>query len=172
MNQQTALAMWDMQRQRFGIAVRVIETIPAEKLTATLVPGMRSPLEIAVHISTLTRGCAESLATGVLEYEDDPTVLERVRTREQLLAYMNECWAASQKAVDACTDAQLAGMVKTPWGGRSLPGQAMLGIVADELLHHRGQLYVFARLCGAEPPMNWDFTNNAPQYRPAAHAQG
>ncbi len=168
MNKQTALAMWDMQRQRFGIAIRAIEAFPADKLNATLVPGMRTALGIAVHMTTLTRACAESLALGSLPYEEDSEVLKRVTTREQLLAYMKESWAKAQAAVDGCTDAQLMSMISTPWGS-SFPGFVMLSIAGDEFLHHRGQLYTFVRLCGIEPAMVWDFEHNAPEYQPKAH---
>ncbi len=171
MNKQAALGLWDMQRQRHGITIRAVEAIPAERLTSTLVPGMRSPLEIAIHLSTLTKACAESLATGELPYEADAEVLKSVTNRDQLVTYMKECWAASQQAVDACTDAQLMSLVKTPWGS-SFPGFVMLSIACDEVLHHRGQLYTFVRLCGIEPPMVWDFEHNAPEFQPKVHAQG
>jgi len=36
----------------------------------------------------------------------------------------------------------------------------------DEFLHHRGQLYAFARACGVEPPFMWGFADNAPEFRP------
>lgn len=171
MNKQAALGMWDMQRQRFGMAVRAIEAIPAEKLNTTLVPGMRTPLELTVHMMAVNKGCAESLGSGEFTSETDADVLKRVTTRDQLVAYMKESWAAAQQAVDASTDAQLVAMVKTPWGS-DFPGFVMLGIAADELIHHRGQLYTYVRLCGIQPPMLWDFENSAPEFRPKAQAMG
>jgi len=41
----------------------------------------------------------------------------------------------------------------------------------DEFTHHRGQLYVFTRACGAEPPFMWGYADNAPEYRPRAVAE-
>lgn len=171
MNKQAALGMWDMQRQRFGLAIRAIEAIPADKINATLVPGMRTPLELTAHMMIVNTGCAESLLSGEFVSESHADVVKRVTTRDQLVAYMKESWAAAQKAVDACTDAQLLAMVKTPWGS-DFPGFVMLGIAADELLHHRGQLYTYVRLCGIEPPMIWDFEHSAPEFQPKAHAKG
>lgn len=171
MNKQSALGMWDMQRQRHGIAIRAVEALPADKVDAILVPGMRSAREIAIHISTLVKSCAESIAAGAISYESDAEVMKRVTTREQLITYMKDCWAAGQKAVDAATDAQLMSIVKTPWG-TDFPGFVMLSIACDESLHHRGQLYTYVRLCGIEPPMVWDFEHNAAEFQPKAHAQG
>ena len=40
--------------------------------------------------------------------------------------------------------------VSTPWGD-SFPGVVMFGFLYDEFLHHRGQLYAYARTFGIEP---------------------
>jgi uncharacterized damage-inducible protein DinB len=82
---------------------------------------------------------------------------------------VNDAWAAGDKAAHAVTDAQLAGTVKTPWGD-SFPGFAMFGIINDEYLHHRGQLYAFVRAMGIEPLMVWDFEHSAEAFRPRQHA--
>jgi uncharacterized damage-inducible protein DinB len=37
----------------------------------------------------------------------------------------------------------------------------------DEFVHHRGQLYVYARLFGAAPPFLWSYGENAAEFRPA-----
>jgi uncharacterized damage-inducible protein DinB len=37
----------------------------------------------------------------------------------------------------------------------------------EEFVHHRGQLYVYARLFGVAPPSIWSFEENAAEFRPA-----
>jgi uncharacterized damage-inducible protein DinB len=39
-------------------------------------------------------------------------------------------------------------------------------MLSDEFLHHRGQLYVYARAAGGEPPFVWSFDKNAPEFAP------
>ena len=72
-------------------------------------------------------------------------------------------------AVKRIGDAELAAMVTTPWN-KTWPGFVAFHILHDEFLHHRGQLYAFARCCGAEPPFMWGYADNAPEYRPGAVA--
>jgi len=63
-------------------------------------------------------------------------------------------------------DAQLNAMVKTPWNW-TFPGWVGFDIMNDEFLHHRGQLYAYARVCGIAPPFIWGFAENAPEFRPS-----
>jgi uncharacterized damage-inducible protein DinB len=39
--------------------------------------------------------------------------------------------------------------------------------MSDEFMHHRGQLYVYARLFGVVPPAMWSYGENAAEFRPA-----
>ena len=69
-------------------------------------------------------------------------------------------------------DAHLAANVKTPWSAEGMKGSHVMGAIYDELVHHRGQLYVYARAFGVEPPFLWDFAHNAPEYQPEPAAAG
>jgi uncharacterized damage-inducible protein DinB len=46
----------------------------------------------------------------------------------------------------------------------------MFVLMNEEFLHHRGQLYAYARALGVEPPMVWDFANNEPAFQPRTQA--
>jgi uncharacterized damage-inducible protein DinB len=81
------------------------------------------------------------------------------------MKYVEKSWNSGSKAIAAITDQHLSATVETPWN-MSLPGWMMMGITHDEYLHHRGQLYCFARVFGVEPPMIWDFEHNAEAFRP------
>ena len=92
---------------------------------------------------------------------------DTIRTKDELLRYCRESYEAATRAAEAMTDEKLQAIVKTPWG-INFPGYVVFGLIHDEFLHHRGQLYAFIRALGAEPPVIWDFENNAPEYRPRA----
>lgn len=165
MNRQTHLAMWDQMRMRHGITLRLLEQIPAGKLTSHPIAGMRTPVELVVHMYISLRQLAESVRTGTLaEFDDGAKAAAGIQTAKQLLAYVNEAWAAADREARAVTDVQLGAPVKAPWG--VFPGAAMYGVTHDEYLHHRGQLYAFVRTYGIEPVMVWDFDNNAPEFKP------
>lgn len=169
MNRQIHLAMWDQQRMRHGITLRVLDQIPADKISSHPIAGMRSPLELVVHMYMGARMFSEAGAKGALGHYDEKSVLAGVTTKDQLVAFVNEAWAAADANAKAATDASLTTAIKTPWG--DFTGMAMMGILYDEYLHHRGQLYAFVRALGAEPVMMWDFDHNADAFKPGAHAQ-
>ena len=170
MNQSTLSQMWDMMRQRHGIAMRAIERLPEDKLDSHPIPNMRTPKELVVHwYGMVIRGITEGACRGRLEELDEKGPAAKIKSRAELLNYCRECWDAASKAISQMTDEKLAATVETPWG-RTFPGWACLGITLDESLHHRGQLYAYLRALGQEPPEMWDFAHNAPEYQPRAHA--
>lgn len=165
MDRSTLLGFWDQLRQRHGIALRVLALIPDAQLNGHPIRDMRTPAELATHAYSLVKEVAEGVVRGEIRAYGEGHV--PVASTAELVKYAESCWAAADAAVKQVTDAHLAATVKTPWG-MSLPGFVCFGIVNDEFLHHRGQLYVYVRQLGAAPPMMWDFGGNAPQYQPGA----
>ena len=165
MDRNTHLALWDAMRPRHGITLRVIEQIPADRLASHPIPGMRTPIELVVHMYAGVKLFSESVLSGHVAPYDEKAAVAGIATREQLLAFVADAWSAGDKAARAVADSQLGAVVSTPWGD-PFPGFAMFGIVNDEYLHHRGQLYAYVRAMGIVPVMVWDFENNAEAYRP------
>jgi len=50
LNQRALNGMWDLMRQKHGITLRLIESLPEDKLHAHPIPGMRTPAELIVHM--------------------------------------------------------------------------------------------------------------------------
>lgn len=152
---------WDMNRMRHGIALRCVQAMSDDQVNATPIQGMRSAREIVVHMYAFLRAVPESVLSGAIAF-DEKAVLARVRTQADLVAFMEESWRAADAAFQQCTDAQLAALVKAPWG--DMPGGVMISMIPDEFIHHRGQIYCYLRQLGVAPPMVWDFAHNAPEY--------
>ncbi len=173
MNKQALDQMWDQFRQKYGVYLRVLETIPADRYSTHPVPGMRTPAELAVHISsTCVRDIAEGVAKGritVDEAGEDKTAAG-LGNKQALIAFARECFDRANAAVGRIGDAELAAMVPTPWGS-SWPGAVAFHIMNDEFVHHRGQLTAFIRVCGAEPPFMWGYAENAAEFKPRAVAE-
>ena len=166
LTQKSISGMWDMIRQRHGIALRAIETIPADKLNTHPIPKMRTPTELVVHLYAMVfKELAEGTARGEIKEIDEKAIVATIKTKEDLIKFVRESYAAATKAVESLTDAQLQAMVKSPWG-TDFPGWMVLGMIHDEFLHHRGQLYTYVRALDAEPPMMWDFEHNEPGLQP------
>ena len=172
MNKQDFNQMWDHFRQKYGVYLRTLEAIPADRYYTHPVPGMRSPAELLVHISgSIVRDITEGVAKGRITADElsEEKVAADLGTKPALIAFAEQCFDRASAAAARIGDAELAAMVPTPWKA-SWPGATAFRIMNDEFVHHRGQLYTFARACGAEPPFMWGYGDNAPEYRPRAVA--
>lgn len=173
MDKQALLQMWDHVRQVNGVGLRLFESLPEDKLDTTVIPGMRTPKQLAVHMyGQILREVAEGTVTGTITNEcekNEKQIAADLKTKADMLRYCHECWNAADKAVRSLPDDRIMGMTATPWG-MSFPGFMAFTVMSEEYLHHRGQLYVYARALGVAPPHNWSFGENAEAFRPAAAA--
>lgn len=159
--------MWDQTRQKYGIYLRLLEAIPEDKFHDTPVQGMRTPAELVVHTSgAIVRDITQGVAKGeITQGEDENTVASGFSGKSDALAYALKCWNEANAAASEIGDEELNAKVPTPWD-MTFPGWVGISILNDEFLHHRGQLYAYARACGAEPPFLWSFGENAPEFGP------
>jgi uncharacterized damage-inducible protein DinB len=167
MDEQSLKRRWDLIRQQYGIYLRLIESIPEDKLRAHVVPSMRTPAELIAHTSgTIVRDFARGVADGEIRTtEKEDAVASELSSREEASAYARRCWEDADSAMQEVGDEELRATVKTPWN-MSFPGTAVVNMLSDEFLHHRGQLYVYARAAGGEPPFLWSFDKNEPAFAP------
>ena len=169
MDKQTLDQMWDNMRQKYGIYLRLLEVIPENRFHANPVQGMRTPTELVVHTSgSVVRNTAQGVAKGeitAVELSED-SIASGLATKTDVISFAGVCWNDADAAVASIGDAELGAMVPTPWDV-TLPGWIHFNILSDEFLHHRGQLYTYARVCGSEPPFLWSFRDNSPAFRPS-----
>lgn len=168
MNEQWLTGMWNHMRQKYGVYLRVLEAIPADRFDSHPVPGMRTPTQLAVHTSqTIVRDIAEGVASGTIAADEagEGAVVEALQSKEAVLEFARACWARADAAIAKVGDEQLAGPVENPWGF-ALNGTFAMIIINDEFLHHRGQLYAYVRACEAEPPFLWSFDANEEGFGP------
>ena len=170
MNKEWLDGMWDFMRQKYGIYLRVLDAIPAERFHDHPVPGMRTPAQMVVHTSgSILRDIAEGIASGEIAADEagEHEVAARLESKEQVVDFARECWRRADEAIGSVRDEQLAGPVKNGWG-IPLTGTFAMVVLNDEFLHHRGQLYTYLRVCGGEPPFMWGFEENPEGFTPAA----
>ena len=167
MNKQAHLGSWEMMRLRHGITLRVIDQLNDEQLKSHPIAGMRTPIELLVHMYHGTQQMASTVLAGAMPESTEKADVATITNKAQLLAYVNAAWKKANDAAQALTDAQLNALIQTPWG-EPFPGFAIVGFIHDEYLHHRGQLYAYVRVFGIEPVMMWDFDNNAPEFQKQA----
>jgi uncharacterized damage-inducible protein DinB len=159
--------LWDQVRQRYGVYLRLLEAIPNDQFQARPFKGVRTAAELVAHVSGgIIRDIPQGVARGEIKSNDaaEANAARSFTSSAEAVAFARRCWKEADTAVASIGDAQLNGMVKA-WGS-NLPGAACMHLLADELLHHRGQLYVFARALGGNPPFVWSFPENAPEFAP------
>lgn len=168
MNQEWLDGMWDHMRKKYGIYLRVLEAIPADRFGDRPVPGMRTPAQMAVHTSgSIVRDIAEGVASGTIQADEagEEAVAQRLTSKEQVLDFARRCWDRADAAIAGVGDGELAGDVGNPWG-MPLTGTFAMVILNEEFLHHRGQLYAYVRACGQTPPFLWGFDENPEGFEP------
>jgi len=166
-NRQSLLGWWEHFRQQNGITFRLVSAIPADQFDRTVVPNMRTPRQQLLHMyGQIVRDIPIGIAKGEIADFDQTAAEATYKTKDDVLRFCRECWAAADGAAKTITDANLQAMVKTPWGGMSMPGFVCASIISDEYLHHRGQLYAYSRVLGLEPPKLWDFEHNETAFAP------
>ena len=168
MNRQWLDGMWDHMRQKYGMYLRVIDSIPEDRFHGTPIPGMRTPAQLVVHTSgSIVAEIAEGVAAGSIQADEtgEEALAAALKTKADVLDFARNRWERADAAIGAVGDSNLNGEVQNSWG-IPLNGFFAMIVLNDEFMHHRGQLYAYARACGAEPPFMWSFGENPPGFRP------
>jgi len=162
--------LWDQIRQKYGVYLRLLDAIPDEAYQTHPVAGIRTPAEMVAHVSgSVLRDVARGVAEGEIRSDEsvEPEVARGITDRAAATAFALECWDEAARAVEGMGDEELSAIVPTPWG-MAFPGWVGFHVMNDELLHHRGQLFAYARLLGVEPPFIYGYEDNPPGFGPAA----
>ena len=170
MDKQALTGMWDHMRSKYGMYLRAIDAIPADRFHEAPVPGMRTPAQLVVHTSgNIVRDVAQGMASGAITSEapDENEVAASLDSKEAVMNFARECWAQADAAMANVGDEQLNGPVENNWG-IPLNGVFAAVIINDEFMHHRGQLFSYVRATGGEPPFMWDFEGNPEGFGPGA----
>lgn len=171
MNKQALTQTWDQFRQLHGITLRLIANLPADKLDSHPIPNMRTPKELIVHLYGMAvKNIVTGVTTGTITELDEKAIAATLKSKDDLLKYVNDAWSACDTMIKGVTDEKLSARVESPWGGMSFKGSECIDIIHDEYMHHRGQLYAYARALGQDVPMMWDFEHNAPEFQPKQQA--
>ena len=62
---------------------------------------------------------------------------------QKALDFARKCWDEADAAMSKVGEKELEAIVKTPWN-MMVPGKAILNMLSDEFLHHRGRPFLFS----------------------------
>src|SRR5438105_897019 len=140
MDKASLLRAWDEFRAVNGIGLRAVAALPEGALDAHPIPNMRSPKELVCHTYQILADLTAAVARGEAwdSTPDEEKAAQSIHSRDELVAWCRAKWDEADRTVRGLTDAQVAGIVKTPWG-HDFTGHGMIRILLDEYWHHRGQ---------------------------------
>ncbi len=101
MNKQSLEGFWDQFRQKYGVYLRLLEAIPADRYRSQPVPDLRSAAELAVHVSgTCVRDIAQGIATGSNTADEAAEFrLANELDKPGLIAFARQCFDEADVAV-------------------------------------------------------------------------
>jgi uncharacterized damage-inducible protein DinB len=138
---------------------RAVRAIPADHLGFRPTPRNMSACEMAHHVYHILLISAIGVRDGACSREaaELPPAPEHITDPAQLAEIGRRVRDVAEPALAALTEAQLDREIAYYFGMRAT-GLDSLRNLTEELLHHRGQLQVYLRLMGVEPPSIRDFS--------------
>lgn len=144
--------------QEAAITKRVLERVPADRLTWKPHEKSMSLGQLALHVATIPGDVAGMLVTNEFEMtpEDFTSIPAPPETSADIMKAHEESLAKAKQILSGLDDSA----VMAPWslkvGGRAVFSAPKAGIVRSIVLnhwyHHRGQLSVYLRLIDVPVP--------------------
>lgn len=133
---------------------RVLESVPADKLTWRPHPKSMSLGQLALHIASTPGAVAQLVSSN---QTTPPTFQQEEATSTgQIFAALDNAIVTAKTALAGWDDAKLMETWTLSAGGKTMMSAPRIGVVRSILLnhwyHHRGQLTVYLRLLGVPVP--------------------
>ena len=167
MNKQALTAQREYFKMVNGVTLKLISSFTDADLDFRPKEGMRTVRDLIAHMFGFEKELAEGVHAGKLSQEAENKAIPESEAGKAAAAQLTSIAQCTQFAKDAhkradevaagLADEDLAKPVVAPFG--TFSAAQMLGFAYDEHWHHRGQLYIYARLLGRNPPMLYSYGN-------------
>jgi len=130
-----------------SVLVELLERVPEGNIGFKPWAGAKGLGDLALHVCTAGQMWVGAVSTG---HFVRPSKLETPESMAGLCTRVRELTKQTQDNLLALTDAQIEATVDgAPIFGFALPGSAWLTAMREHEIHHKGQLFVYARMTGA-----------------------
>ncbi|GGZ19439.1 hypothetical protein GCM10007049_09830 [Echinicola pacifica] len=144
-NQEEFLAKWNGMK---GYTVEIIEAMPEDKLDFTPAEGVMSFREMAMHIA----GANVMMASKFLKEGDPGMDMEKKdMNKAELKMAVEKSFDFVANICKSLTEDELAEEVEV-FGGAMVSRRQVENLIDTHGIHHRGNMIVYLRLSGVEPP--------------------
>lgn len=134
-----------MQR---GVLPDLLNHFQDEDVTFSPWEGAMTTGDLVWHILSTSFTFANAAATGVFERVSEKPQLSTIADLKTAV----DTWTAKTvDVIQSMSDEQFEQLIDmTKLFGRAVPAGSLLHSMRDHEIHHKGQLYVYARLCGRD----------------------
>ncbi|WP_137401427.1 DinB family protein [Echinicola rosea] len=144
-NQEEFSSKWNTMK---GYTVEILEAMPDDKLDFKPVDDVMSFREMVMHIA----GANIMMANNFLREGEAGVDLEKEdMSKAELKEAVEKSFDFVAETVASLTDAELAEEVEV-FGGNKITRRQVENLIDTHGIHHRGNLIVYLRLNGIEPP--------------------
>ncbi len=144
-------------REEVGVTRRILERVPADKLTWRPHPKSMSLGQLAIHIATVP-GAIAMLAQGDgLDVSQAKFTPPEPKSVQEIQESFEQSVRTSETVLNEMTDQEAQGSWTLKRGDREIFTQPRIGVMRSIMLnhwyHHRGQLSVYLRLLDVPVPV-------------------
>jgi uncharacterized damage-inducible protein DinB len=143
--------------QEAATTKRVLERVPADKLTWKPHPRSMSLGQLAMHVATIPGGICKLAQVDEFEVNQANFDPPAPKDAEEILAALDASVRAAQDYLGVVSESSAMGTWRATANGREvmcMPRVAMLrSIMLNHWYHHRGQLSVYLRLLEVPVPI-------------------
>jgi uncharacterized damage-inducible protein DinB len=129
-----------------GALLDLLETVPNDKGDFAAWDGGLSFHKLCDHLSGSTNRMPAMLAG------ETPTKVESSVDFVAAKARLNASAESTRALLTSLSDEQLSSMIEA-FGGRKMPVSALIEFLISHEAHHKGQVWMMARMIGVQPPM-------------------
>ncbi|WP_102348171.1 DinB family protein [Bacillus sp. Marseille-P3661] len=125
--------------------IELVKTVGDEHLNYKPWEDAMSFSELVLHITSATEMFVQTVKRGVFT---PPTEKKSVDSINELLSTIQSETEQTKAGLESLTNEQLEQIVE--FAGMKMPGMVMLESGKDHEIHHKGQLFTYARLIGVK----------------------
>ena len=136
--------------------------VPDDKLNFKPAEDTMTIADLGVHVYQCLLVNAGAIQKGDFtkaDYEIIPFDTDNIKSTTEIVEYGKKVKEYFLKVLEELTEEDLHKEITySCWGGFKTKGHIALNIVTQEVHHHRGQLCVYLRILGIQPPHIYDYT--------------
>lgn len=149
-NTHELLKHWQGHR---NLTRRVLEAFPEDQFSAFSVAGMRTPAQLAAELLAIAGPGITSIATNVIKPFSEEEFL--CTEKQACLQKWDETTKVIDDTWDKLSEHDFHRTINL-FMQYEFPAISSIFYFIDNEIHHRGQLYVYLRALGIEPPFFWE----------------